>query len=107
MGSQPSGRTSRTASSTSETSLGIIGARRYTVSSSGGSLSIPSNVRKFVIKNAHSTVKFALNFNSDTSSNYYSFDPKEKTPVLEIRDSVTINAQGLGGDSIAEALFWG
>jgi hypothetical protein len=99
--------TARYNNPTFDAQRGLITARRVAVSSSGGTITIPCQVRFFVIRNAHASVSFGMNFNSDTIDNYFTLDPGDRTPIVEIKDSVQINARGLGGDSTAEGIFWG
>ena len=106
-GTKPTPRASNPTRTSVQRTLGIITVRRGTVPSGGGSVAIPSKVREFYIKNAHDTVSFGLNFNSDGSSNYWTLHPGKETPLLKITDSITINAKGIGGDSTYEAIFMG
>jgi hypothetical protein len=87
--------------------FGIIAARRGTVPSGGGSVTVPAKVRFFYIKNAHASVPFALNFNGDSATEYWRLEPGEMTPKLQITEATVVNAQGIGGNSIYEAIFMG
>ena len=86
---------------------GIITARRGTVPSGGGSVTIPAKIRFFYIKNAHSTVPFALNFNGDSATEYWRLEPGDVTPKLQITSATVVNAKGIGGNSTYEAIFMG
>ena len=105
MGTKPTSRPERTLINYAK---GVVGARRYTVPAAGGTLAIPAKVRFFCVKcPTQTTNAFALNFGSDSSTDYWRLEPGDQTPVIEITDSIIINGKGIGGPSIAEALFWG
>jgi hypothetical protein len=92
---------------TQESATGIIGARRFNVTTSKQSLTIPAKVRKFVCRNA-GDFEIRFNFGSDSNNDYWELAPGEAFPhPIEIMDTATINGAAIGGDSILECVFWG
>jgi hypothetical protein len=82
-------------------------ARKFTVTTGGGSLSIPGQVNRVLIRNTGAN-DVAINFNSDGVLEFFRILAGETLPVaIGLAPGTTANAQAIGGDSELQCIFWG
>jgi hypothetical protein len=86
--------------------IGIIAARRATVTTAGLSITLPSSVTSFIIRNDGITA-LRLSFNSDSATNYFTLLAGASSPLITVNDKVTIKLIVASGSTVAEAILWG
>lgn len=105
---------SRTAPSTSsqvsDRGIGIAKAKRLSVPSAPTvrNITVPSKVRRIIVRNKSLSNVVRINFNDDLNSDYWELPVGGDPLVIDITDSVQINASAIGsGGAIVEAIFLG
>jgi len=105
-GNNPSAREKQTIVNRGTASNGLLTARRFIVTTGGGSITIPAKVTGGKFQNiGENTV--AINFFSDTASQRWELAPNSAPIDLPLNDIVVMNGQAMGGDSTIQAIFWG
>ena len=102
----PTKRLVRTLVARERAGSGRTAAKRKNITTSGSSVSIPDKINEVVIKNVGANA-MAFNFNADRSSDFWSLEPGETSPVIVLGEGVTLNAITPSGTTTMECLFWG
>ena len=87
-------------------SRGIVTVRRINIPLNRGQITVPAMIRSVTLKNI-GAFAIAFNFNDDDPSDYWTLAISETSPRIFIPDTTVINAQGLAGVSIVQAIFEG
>lgn len=83
---------------------GIIKAKRGSILTTGTSITLPSFIRYIRLRNTHSSSVILINFNDDSTTDYWTIKPNEIIE-LELHPNTTINVKATPSIATFEAIL--
>lgn len=88
-------------------STGRARCLRFTVPDEITSITLPSDAKYFMIRNSGDSIGIRFNFDDDDENDYFTLRPFDRSPVINVLGTKTLNLDGLSGSSSVEIITWG